>query len=246
MPDHTDSLSFKVGDILTDYSNVAVEVRVIASGGFGLVALGPDRLREGRWIALKMLRPDVLRRNPEAVPPTIENQRIFWLGWDGAYYRFGMYTEALTRNDRAYALAPQHPMVLAHRGDILKGLGRTEEALQMYAASLAARTPEDHQGRNIVLHQRGVLLKQSQRHAEAEASYEAALLEMPTAADTWYARAINAFDWGRQELQKGNASEAQRLGQLGLTCLQRAQEMKYDNPQMASLMADLRRLAGQG
>jgi serine/threonine protein kinase len=79
MPEYSGPLPFTIGDILTDYSNVAVEVRAIASGGFGLVAFGPCRLWEGRWRALKLVRPDVLRRNPQ-VRDLFIREALTWVG----------------------------------------------------------------------------------------------------------------------------------------------------------------------
>lgn len=51
---------------LTDFVNVDIDVSGRGSGGVGLVYWGPDRLADGRWRALKTLRPNVLNEKPEA------------------------------------------------------------------------------------------------------------------------------------------------------------------------------------
>jgi serine/threonine protein kinase len=62
MPAYSAPLPFKVGDILTDYASVEIVVRDIATGGFGIVAFGPNQENRGQWAALKMIKPEVLRR----------------------------------------------------------------------------------------------------------------------------------------------------------------------------------------
>lgn len=53
---------FRVGQRLTDGVNVDVLVERVASGGFGEVAMGQNRVDEGRWSAIKVLRADLLTR----------------------------------------------------------------------------------------------------------------------------------------------------------------------------------------
>lgn len=64
MSNDSGPLPFKVGDILTDYGNIAVKVRKIASGGFGIVAIGIDQI-DGQEAVLKTIRPEVLQRNSQ-------------------------------------------------------------------------------------------------------------------------------------------------------------------------------------
>jgi serine/threonine protein kinase len=56
------------GQILTDYTNVAIRVERVAQGGMGLVAMGPNILNGsafpvGTWFALKTILPDLLPHN---------------------------------------------------------------------------------------------------------------------------------------------------------------------------------------
>src|SRR5579883_1062803 len=51
-----DDLPFHEGDRLTDFSDVDVTAQRVASGGFGVVALGPNARGGGQWSALKTLR----------------------------------------------------------------------------------------------------------------------------------------------------------------------------------------------
>lgn len=154
----------------------------------------------------------------EVVPPTTENQVLFWQSWANAYEHFNEHAEALVRNDQAYALAPHDPSVLSSRGTILTGMRRTEEALQMYAASLAVYPPEDHQGRAVVLNQRGVLFNETQRYAEAEEAYAAALREMPNAATTWRNRAKNLREGGEHVAGMGEQTQAREYFQQAFVC----------------------------
>ncbi|HEY7974077.1 MAG TPA: hypothetical protein VID72_01935, partial [Ktedonobacterales bacterium] len=51
---------FHVGQRLTDYSGTDITVEREACGGFGAVAMGPRRDNGDRWLAIKVLRPDLL------------------------------------------------------------------------------------------------------------------------------------------------------------------------------------------
>lgn len=62
---------------LTDYTNVDVTVEGEASGGYGQVFFGPDQRSGGRWIALKTLRPEVLR--DERVRSLFTKEALTWL-----------------------------------------------------------------------------------------------------------------------------------------------------------------------
>jgi serine/threonine protein kinase len=145
---------------------------------------------------------------PEIDPPTAENQRIFWQSWANAYDRFDMHAEALLRNDRAFALAPQNPSILANRATILAQLGRIAESLALFAGALRALPPDDHHSRMVIWHQQGLLFNNLKRYAEADVAYAAALREMPSAADTWYNRAVNFRLWGEQEIATGDEQHA--------------------------------------
>jgi serine/threonine protein kinase len=78
MPDASRTLPFKKGDMLTDYSNVAVEVHNVIPGGFGIVAFGVDQM-DGQWAALKTIRPDVLRNGPH-IRELFIRESLTWLG----------------------------------------------------------------------------------------------------------------------------------------------------------------------
>ncbi|HUY79955.1 MAG TPA: serine/threonine-protein kinase [Ktedonobacterales bacterium] len=71
--------TIKVGDRLNDYSSYDVEVKRIAGGGFGLVYMGPCRLHDGEWRALKTLRPDVLARSQRASDLFVR-EGLTWVG----------------------------------------------------------------------------------------------------------------------------------------------------------------------
>lgn len=182
---------------------------------------------------------------PDVFPPTIENQVAFWMSWANAYGRFNLYDEALVRNNQARALAPDNPRVLASRGTILAGLGRTEEALYMYDASLAARPPEDHRGRSIVLHQQGVLFNESKRYAAAEDAFAAALREMPDAAGTWYNRTVNQLQWGRSELQAGDTIAGRDHLQIAMRCAQQALVLGPQDTGTHHLLAQIQAMLAQ-
>lgn len=171
--------------------------------------------------------------------PTKGNQAAFWQTWSDAYDRFGLYTEALVRSDQAYALEPQHPAILFSRADILAHLGRTDEALAMYAASVAARPVDDHRGRKIVLNQQGNLFNEIQRYAEAEEAYAAALHELPDAADTWRNRAINLRKWGEQSKAAGDEQQARDHFRQALKC---ARESWGLNPQDQNIPGTMARI----
>jgi serine/threonine protein kinase len=57
---------------------VDLTVERTASGGFGLVYMGPDRLRDGKWYALKTLKPALLR-SPR-VRELFVREALTWVG----------------------------------------------------------------------------------------------------------------------------------------------------------------------
>jgi serine/threonine protein kinase len=70
---------------LTDFASFDVTVERTASGGFGVVFMGPDRLHNGQWFALKTLRPELLRIAPRA-RDLIVREGLTWIGlWPHAY-----------------------------------------------------------------------------------------------------------------------------------------------------------------
>jgi tetratricopeptide (TPR) repeat protein len=127
-------------------------------------------------------------------------------------------------------LDPTHPQTLLNRGNVLSDLGRYEEALASYAASLAGRTPEEHQERNIVHKQRGVLFAQTGQYAGADAAYAAALGEMPDDAVSYFNRSLNQDRWARAEGAAGHLAEARAHFTLALQYAQRALQLNPSDP----------------
>jgi tetratricopeptide (TPR) repeat protein len=166
---------------------------------------------------------------------------IRWNEWANAYASFGYYEEALERNDRAYALIPVDPFVLSTRGTILQGLGRIEEALAAYDASLLAQPMEDRAGRKIVWNEKGILFQESGRYAEADAAYDEALQLMPDAAATWDNRARNQGLWGTAEVAAGRHDTARQHFAQGLAYAKQAVQLGYQRPDLTRLQALLQR-----
>jgi hypothetical protein len=50
---------------LTDFTFVDMTVKRMGAGGFGLVYMGPDRINNDEWKALKTLRPELLALRPD-------------------------------------------------------------------------------------------------------------------------------------------------------------------------------------
>ena len=68
-----------VGQRLSNFTSVDVTVERIARGGFGIVYFGPDQAWEGRWRALKTMRPEVLRAGPR-VRELFIREGLTWVG----------------------------------------------------------------------------------------------------------------------------------------------------------------------
>ena len=73
-----DDLPFHVGDRLTDFASVDLTAHRVASGGFGVVALGPNLRTGGEWRALKTLRRHFLA-NPK-VRELFVRECLTWKG----------------------------------------------------------------------------------------------------------------------------------------------------------------------
>ena len=154
----------------------------------------------------------------EIVAHTPANEGVFWHNWSEGYRRFKLYPEALARNDAALRLDPEDPDVLITRGAILRGLQRPVEAVAAYQQALTHLAPDDQVRRKSVHYNLGILYSdQLQDNVRAEAAYQAALAQMPEAADAWYNRAINELRWGLAERAAGRQAE-------GRAHLERARE----------------------
>jgi len=176
---------------------------------------------------------------PETYAHTVEHEMTRWHNWADAYHTFGMYEEALTRNDQALALAPTHPNVLISRGVILAALNRPEEALTVYDRALAG-LPSDDPRRNGIWNNRGLRLNELGRYAEAEAAYAQALSLMPDNPANWYNRAANQLDWANTEAQTGYADAAPTHWRAGLKYAERAVALNPNNPEYRRVL-DLHR-----
>lgn len=68
-----------IGQRLTDFAGEDMTVERIASGGFGIVYFGPNRVWNGNWVALKTMRPDVLGASPR-VRELFIREGLTWTG----------------------------------------------------------------------------------------------------------------------------------------------------------------------
>ncbi|HUY79956.1 MAG TPA: serine/threonine-protein kinase [Ktedonobacterales bacterium] len=182
---------------------------------------------------------------PEVYAHTTEQEVMRWENWASTYFSFGLYQEALERNDRALALAPTDPAVLSVRGTILAKLERREEALTVYDRVLAALSPDDVQGKKMAWNNQGALLSRAGRYAEAEAAYTRALAHLPDAADTWFNRANNQYTWGFSEAQAGHPEASLTHWRTGMAYAERALARNPHHPQFQRLHKELQRLAGE-
>jgi serine/threonine protein kinase len=65
---------------LTDFTMADVTVRQMGAGGFGLVFMGPDSGRpDGRWSALKTMRPELVALRPQ-LNELFVNEGLTWTG----------------------------------------------------------------------------------------------------------------------------------------------------------------------
>lgn len=75
---------FQVGQRLTDFVGVDVMVAQVGQGGFGEVAMGPDQAHDGRWSAIKRLRPDFLANESRAAQERLQagflREALTWKG----------------------------------------------------------------------------------------------------------------------------------------------------------------------
>jgi len=192
---------------------------------------------------------------PDLYPRTEERRQMKWNNWALTYQNFGRLEEALERNDRAFALAPDDVDVLLIRGAILAVLGqvalragreaegraRQEEALACFEHGLAVVPAGDTLRRNRLHDVRGNLLSQMRRYAEAEGEYTAALALIPDDGISWSNRALSALEWGRAEAQAGRSTEARRLFQTGLAHVAQAIRFAPNDPRTQQLRNILQR-----
>ena len=71
--------TIRVGQVLTDYSNIQLTVQRVAAGGMGVVAMGPDRMHNDQWFSLKTVQPAALARNP-TLQDRFLREALTWLG----------------------------------------------------------------------------------------------------------------------------------------------------------------------
>jgi serine/threonine-protein kinase len=138
----------------------------------------------------------------------------------GSLKRSGRVADALPVNDRVLALerkhlGPKHVLVgrtLADQGDLLRRLGRNQEAEQSLVAAAEVLEPLQNQELGLLLVFRGRLEMERGRFAAAETAfaraeqvYRATLGD--AALDTWGARA----DRGAALHRLGRRDEAERI-----------------------------------
>ncbi len=179
---------------------------------------------------------------PDVFPHIPTNELTLWHNWANTYHAVGLHEEGLRRSDRAYALAPTHPMVLTLRADLLASLGRRREALAMTEAALAALPPTDVRQRMMAISNKGKFLQQDHRYAEADAAFAQALSLEPDAIIVYFNRAINCGVWGAEEANFGHTARAQALWRQGVEYAERAVARNPQNPTFLKLLTDLRRL----
>jgi serine/threonine protein kinase len=154
---------------------------------------------------------------PELAPHTPHNEVAHWHNWSTVYSVFDLYPEALECNARALALAPDDPVALLMRADLLDYTEQHVASLAAYRRALAARAPDDRMGRKRVLYNMADLLSNDlQQYAEAEACYAEAVALMPGDAHVWGNRAANLGRWARAEAQAGHLEEARALVAQGV------------------------------
>jgi tetratricopeptide (TPR) repeat protein len=175
----------------------------------------------------------------EFYPHTAENERIFWQGCANAYFRFKYYDEALERIEKAYTIAPDNWRVKVIRGNILKGMADYVAALEMYDAALPLIPETDRFALKVVLNQKALVCGHLGRYEEAETLFEALLQSMPDAADAWFNRAVNMFEWSEITANEGQVQMALAYGQRALTYAQTASQSGLITLTAKSLIKDL-------
>ena len=182
---------------------------------------------------------------PEVYPHTREHERNFWHGWAVAYLDFGRYEEALTRNDRALALAAHNPDVLLSRGNILLRLRRFAEAEDAYQRALAVFPPEGAEQRGIVWTMLGMLCQDQGQYAKAEQAYAQAVALSPGNAVAWHNCANNARLLAQTEAQAGRITQARDACAQGATWANEALRLNQHDPTTQQVLTALQGLAAK-
>ncbi len=75
---------FTLGERLTDFTTFDITVERVETGGFGVVAMGPDRMQDGEWLVVKIPRPDLLERAGEEAQARLHalflHESLTWMG----------------------------------------------------------------------------------------------------------------------------------------------------------------------
>ncbi len=175
----------------------------------------------------------------EFYPHTPERERIFWQGCANAFFRFKYFDEALERIEKAYAIAPDNWRILVIRGNILKGMAQYASALEMYDSALPLIPGDDRVAAKVVLNQKALVCKHLERYEEAEMLFGESLQFMPDAADAWFNRAVNMFEWSEIIANKGQIQRALVYGQQALAFAQTACQSGLTATTAESLVVDI-------
>lgn len=167
---------------------------------------------------------------PDFYPHTPDNEVTCWLNWAVAYTRFGLIEEALVRNNKALAWAPDSHNVLLNRGNLLSRLERMEEALAAYEAAEQVVPPDETSDRGVILNMHGVTLSKVGRYAEADEVYAQATRLYPDNALAWLNRATSARFWGIAEREAGEREAARAHFADGMQHIDRALALNPNNP----------------
>lgn len=111
----------------------------------------PDVIREAMAAQVAAGRPEVALRVADGAIEKIGPVASVQLPAIAIELELGQPATALGRYDTLLAQAPQHEVWLAERGDILDGMGRTEEARAAYERALALirKRPPDRRSKKI-------------------------------------------------------------------------------------------------
>lgn len=200
---------------------------------------------------------------PEVYPHTPEHQWIRWHFWAMSCHYLDFEAEALTRNERALALAPHHVglFLLEKQSEILHALLEQEEeqgqmlALQAHSDQLlatldalqAALPADDVQTQLLVRLQRVVALQSGQRYAEADAVLAEFIASDVAQEGVWAFRADNQLKWGMAEARAGRGQEASIHYQQGLELIARAVALSDDrSEEYLELQAKLQQALAEG